>query len=523
MRKLIVPLLIFLAAGCSRGAPPPPPVVNPPSTPPPVVEAPPSPPPVAGPAAEGFLPKPGQPYSYALSDGTSANEWFVRDGDRLIGAYNGKTYVTWFVRPDGVWRPDPKGQALLRYLPPVMQPGLAWKQQSGADEVWFRLAEKDSCNRVGRGMPCWELTVLNRMERTVFRFTELYGIIYASSDNFTTRSDSYIKAAAEPAKGDAPPREQMLKDGARLPAEPLPAVTEVTVVQFDQAEQALLTRAGARREIDLNGDGKPEVINGPLGQWTTVPFAMYDGNGNRLEHAFFDLHYPSDQHRLDLVKVKGHERMATLYQVGRPGKWHWSDLRWLVGNDLRTVWGWQPKTNWIWAATVRVDPDGTVVALGDPDEMGGYTWTRYYGVDGKYIAVLEREEVKAGAYPADPAGLLTAALVAKWFGQDADLARYIPDGGARNALVAAKISKPNYTVEKAMVGKLVPKESGDGQWTIPAIEAAPVAMDQPVDWLVEVGQYEGYYFWSGRVTFGREPDGRLVIRKWEVTADGFIY
>ncbi|HYF79213.1 MAG TPA: hypothetical protein VD973_18965 [Symbiobacteriaceae bacterium] len=539
MRKLLALLLAMtfaLAAGCSKQADPTPPVTVPPTdTTAPQEPAPASPPAASGPRAADYLPKPGAAYFYVLSDGSTSTEYFYSDGDRLIGSYNGKPYVTWFTTEDGVWRPDPQGPGLLRYLPPVLQSSLAWKQTSGNDEVFFLLEDKGSCRTAqdyNRQVPCWELSVLNRQELTVLQFAPEVGVIYAQSTNYKTPSDSYIKRL-EPASPppEAPPaREQMLKGAAPLPTGPRQAVTAITPANFHAAVKALRSRAGALLEIDMNGDGKVELIEGPIGSWHAAPLRFYGSNGLIVEHAFTDLQYlrPGDQHRVDVVQLKGIEQPVLMYQAGGAGQQHWTDFKLMDGDQFQSVWGWHPKTNLLWMASVRVSEDGIVIAEGDPQAMGGYSLTRRYRVErGKagawpYVAMLEGEEIKASAYPSTPADLLTAALVASWFGLEEDLARYMPGTAVRGALAAAEIGKPNYTVRPARVGKLTEKQYGNNL-PIPDIQETSVALGQPVEFLLEVGQYEGYNAYTGKVVFDKAADGRMVIIQFELAKKEFIY
>lgn len=539
MRKLLALLLIAafaLAAGCSKTAAPPPQVAVPPTdTSAPQEQTPSSPQPAAGPRAADYLPKPGSPYFYTLSDGTTSTEYFFSDGDRLIGSYNGKAYVTWFATKEGVWRPDPQGPGLLRYLPPVLQDSMAWKQTSGDAEVFFLLEDQGSCRTAvdyNRPIPCWELNVLNRQALTVLHFAPEVGVIFAQSIDYKTPADSYIKrvALASPSVEAPPVREQMLKDAAPLPKGPLPAVTPISPADFQAALKAVRAKAGAFLEIDLNGDGKMETVEGPVGSWHVAPLRLYGSDGLVVEHAFGDLQSAQSgmQHRVDIVQLKGIEHIALMYQVRVPGQWHSTDVKLMDGDQLKSVWGWHPKTNLLWMDAVRVSEDGVIVAEGDPANMGGYNLTRRFSVErGRagtwpYRAKLEGEEIKAGAYPTAPADLLTAALVASWFGLEDDLASYMPDPAVRGALAAAEIGKPNYDFPPARVGKLTEKRYGNNP-PIPDLQETPVTLDQPVDFLLEIGQYEGYSAYTGKVTFSKDANGRIVIRRFELTKKEFIY
>lgn len=73
----------------------------------------------------------------------------------------------------------------------------------GDAHVWFRLQAVSAC--ADQIPTCWEVTVLNRGERTVFRFVKGLG-------------------------------------------------------------------------LDLNGDGKPNLVRARLGEWTTAPVEFYQGS-----------------------------------------------------------------------------------------------------------------------------------------------------------------------------------------------------------------------------------------------------
>lgn len=540
MRGLALALALLLAAaGCSRGGDQGPATGGAPATPLATPhqstrpEAPVDRPAAAAdPPAAVLLPTDGTHHSYFLAPDQFAEEHYVRDGERLIGSYNGKTYVTWFITEQGIWRADPKGPALLRYLPPVLKDGTAWKQASGSEDVLFLLRERAKCDHpVGNAVEgCWELTVLNRLERTLFRFASGDGILYVWSENLQDPADAYTKVRRVPPPVADPPRDRLVQEGARRPAGPLPAVTEISAAEFHEALRAELKRAGRPfLEIDLNGDGAQERIEGKLGEWHSAPLHLFAADGRRLEHAFhnrFDQNAP--QHRLDVVTIPGIDRPTLLYQHGRPGTWHAISTRWLH-EDLVGAFGWHPRIFEAFGADVRIDGDGAIVVTNNPADLAGYTWTRRYRVEKqngsqvRYGAKLLEERVSAGPYPSGHADLVTAAFVAHWFGLDGDLERYVPDPAARAALQAAKVTRPPYVPARAEVGKIVERPGRDPQVTYPEVEPAPVAPDGNAQFLLRVTQYEGAFYHSGRVTFGREADGRLVIRRLEVDKSRFVY
>jgi hypothetical protein len=142
-------------------------------------------------------------------------EQLLREGDRLVGAQNGKPYVTWYIQPDGVWRLDPKdGSNLLQYLPAVLTDDLAWKQVSGNGVVWFHLERQEplTCANITK-VPtpqCWKVTVLNQGESIAFTFATGVGPVLAVAETFAHPAASFVKTLQEVRAGGPNP-------GARTP------------------------------------------------------------------------------------------------------------------------------------------------------------------------------------------------------------------------------------------------------------------------------------------------------------------
>jgi hypothetical protein len=157
----------------------------------------PAPAPAPETAAADLFPTADAHVVYTLTDQDKApvtvEEDWVRDGDRLLMAAGGVTYAVWYIRSDGVWRADPKGGArLLRYLPPTLKSGLAWRQQVPGREVFFRLSEAaGACQDAG---PCWKLEVANAGEATTFMFAGGHGPVRAEAVNHSHPADSFVKA-----------------------------------------------------------------------------------------------------------------------------------------------------------------------------------------------------------------------------------------------------------------------------------------------------------------------------------------
>lgn len=77
--------------------------------------------------AEQLLPQPDTPYSSTIGQGTVVR-YYVRDGNRLIGAVDGITAETWFVTAEGIRMSDAAEPSPLLYFPAQLQENVAWKQ-----------------------------------------------------------------------------------------------------------------------------------------------------------------------------------------------------------------------------------------------------------------------------------------------------------------------------------------------------------------------------------------------------------
>jgi hypothetical protein len=521
-----------LVAGCSR-----PPASQEPTLTPQTPTATEQPAPTApGVAADMVLPRDNASYIYNLSGDSLVEEAYVRDGDRLIGSYNGKVYVTWFITPEGVYRLDPKGKVLLRYLPPVLPDDeVAWKQTSGGEAVWFDLRRVGDCHGYDALVKsaCWSLTVLNRGERVSYLLGLGQGIIKAESANLVKPAESYTKDLAGAGQTPPPAREVFLRDGARRPDGALPTVTAVEPAAFEAEAKALPIKYGANvTAVDLDGDGKPEYLQGALGKWHREPLQLYRNDSSLVEHAFYSLpESPTVQHMAEVVTVPGLPQPALVYHAGQPDQAHQATVRFLRDGKLVGVWGWAPKTDLIWGTYVSIEQDGTVVVTNAPAEMAGYTWVRRYRIVEEKTenwaplrANLVGETVTVGAYPTEPDELLTAAFVAHWYKAPADLARYAPNEAVQQAMAAQQgFTRPNYVPDRAETGKLTWRTVGTPGTNVPEIAPAPPSADGSTEFLVTVGLYEGYNYWTGHVTFGKADDGRLIITAITFEKTGFIY
>lgn len=535
-RTLLLLCSLLLLTGCaSPGLPAPEPVHQPPvDQGAGAVEPAPAPPPVTAERAGGSLLPPADRFIfYQGRHAGPVEEFYVRDGDRLIGGpIGGESAVTWFITEQGVWRADPKGGGLLRYLPPTLRENLAWKQQSGADEVWFHLQERSDCAALyGIQSECWQLTVLNRLEREIALFAAGEGAVHRWTENLARpeQSDTLYRDVREPSA--RPPREQVLARGARLPEGPLPAVTEVSPAEFGQAVTAMLRQAGRPVvEVDLDGDGRPERIEGRLGEWHRESLYLFRADGRLVPEWLMANEGPDlRHHRLELVSIPGIQRPTLLYQYGDPDSWRRVSPRWLTSDGLIGAYGWHPKLMDAVGASLRLEADGTLVLGGVPAELAGYSWTRQYrlaptGDERRpYQAELVGEEAAPGGYPSDPADLLTAALMARWFGLEEMVGQYIPDPAVRAAFLKTEISRSPYIPRPAEVGSLTWRQEQGWQKAAPEITPSMPAADGSADFLLRVGQWEGFHYYAGRIRFVSGPDGRSTISGFELTHTDFLF
>jgi len=165
------------------------------------------------------------------------DEYLLREEGTAVAVQAGNTYATWHLTEEGVYRLDPKGGGvLLQYLPHTVEDGRAWKQLSGSQDVWFKTALGPADCKGADDQPCWDLTVLNRGEKTLFRFAPGYGPIRVISDNFVAPAESFekVKTADGPSHLSPEHRAQAIA-AARPPTQSKPFTVESTVAEFDAA------------------------------------------------------------------------------------------------------------------------------------------------------------------------------------------------------------------------------------------------------------------------------------------------
>lgn len=203
---------------------------------------PPPPPPAATIKAQELWPAKDMALSFSIKDANQpvpyrVDEYLLREEGSAVAVQAGNTYATWHITEDGIHRLDPKGGGvLLLYLPETVQDGQVWKQTSGSQDVWFKtVLGPGDCKGIGN-QPCWDLTVLNRGEKTLFRFAPGYGPIRVISENFPAPAESFekVKTADGPSQLSPEHRAQAIA-ASRPPTQEKPFAVESTLADFDAA------------------------------------------------------------------------------------------------------------------------------------------------------------------------------------------------------------------------------------------------------------------------------------------------
>ncbi len=485
------------------------------------------------PPAVQLLPGDGAQHHFFRSDLTSVEEHYIRDGARLIGASNGEPYVTWFITDQGIFRRDPKGPGLLRYLPPEPEDGLAWKQRGGDADVWFNLQAVPECHSpLGPTYDaCWQLTVLNRQEQTVYVFApgpapegwigDMTGILDERVDHFADPAQSFVKRRGQAQPAEPPSRAAMLAGAEPWPADMYAPVQPVTLAQFRSEQLRQAAEAGLPvREVDLNGDGAAEALIGRLGEWHADEVWILDSRGNRLR-AIHDWLPDSVLGRVDLVTIPGIASPVLIRETGSPAAWHAIAVEWMEGDQFVSPWGWHPKTNLAFGMGYGILPDGAVEITGS---LSGYTFVSRYVIERApgesafpYLARQLSQEVTPGPHPTTAADLLTALFVARWYGLADQIEGYIPDPAVRAAFMDQDVGRVRYNPIPVRVGRIVEAEYG------PRIEPAPPGPDGSIEFMASVQEYEGGSYWTGRAVIGTGEDGRLVVESLEFLDHGWVY
>jgi hypothetical protein len=503
-----------------------------PETPPPAAtEAPPPPPlPELVPAAS-LLPAADWRITFSVRDlgqpPVEVEEDLLLDGGRLVGLYNGMPYVTWLLREDGLWRLDPKGGgALLRYLPPILQDGEAWRQRSGSAEVWFRLRrlEPECTGWPWPGQPeqCWELTVLNRGEKIVFTLVSGIGPVHVNAQNWETPRESFIKAITDHRASPLTEarRTEVLGHVKPLEAEP-GAVIPVSPAEFDAATVHMMNAYGPKlpvQKLDINGDGREETVRGQLNAWNALPVQFFAADGVTLLGSF----EPQPQHRMRAIRLPGHPGHLLLYENGNPEERFDVTLLYLGAAGVEMTQGWDVRVRGTAANRVTVTDDGRIVVEWEMQDPARHRRIRTYRFQGgeRPAVVLESTVFVPAAgelvRPATHEELLLAAFVARWYNLLDELPRYFTTPEAATAFGAdIRITEPNYRPGEVKLGRVNPVATQAGT-CLPAVENAPIGADGTVGFAAGWGGFEWCASLWGQVTFGRDGEGRLLIQQLRI-------
>lgn len=541
MRRIALLLIVAVSLGCSR-VPPPEPMVESetrsggdvfvrqavPSTLPGPVHPP-------GPPAAYLFPSEDKKATFLLrdrgQDERKVEELLLRDGDRVTAVLDSQAYATWLVRPDGVWRADPHHpDAMLRYLPPHLRDGMVWQQQSGGADVWFRLREAGSC---GEGPDtCWDLTVLNRNEQTVFRFAPEHGVVSAVATHWAEPERSFAKyAVASPAPVVLTREERERLLVTRLAPTGLVPVVEATTDAYTQAAQQAIstTPAGVQLlRMDLNADGQPDLVRGRFGEWNADPLELFQADGTFMGA------YPAPEggtHRAEPVAFRGMRRPAFLLQVDSPRGGRTVTILEAHTRSEGKTWhlyptnGWMAKASWTQADRVTWSEEGTITVEWDMQDPARHTRAaRYRWVDEpersyahvRRESVSYRPELAALVYPDTPRGVLQAAWVARWYNLADELPRYFASPEAAAAFAADdRIYSPNYRPGEVKIGQVLTPYPQKGDCFAQVEEAEPQG-EAPLGFVASWDGFEWCAAAWGRVSFTTGIDGRILIDQFEM-------
>lgn len=474
--------------------------------------------------AEVLLPPTDSLLTYYATGQDRITEQYIRDGARLIGAANQKTRVTWYINEFGVWQRDaldPTGSTWLRYLPPVLVQGLTWRQQSAGAEVWFRLTERTACGYLmGQELErCWELAMINRGTRTIYRFAAPYGVIHIRHDDLRDPKGSYEKelTRVEPGTVSTELRQRMYTDSDYLRSGPMPAVSEANPDQFVQAQLTALNAAGRPyRLIDLDADGVEERVEGEIGQATNHPLLIWNRDGLEVSRGYGS----RPPHHADLIYMPWLDRPALMIRSTVKERPPILSLLWLRREGLTPTFGWHPKATQTFGNSVQMLADGQLEITWDMQDPAGHTWVRTYRIEPGtpwYRANLTREDFRPSGpqvqRPKTEADLITAAFVARWYNLNEELELYFADPGAADSFRARRdVERPPYLPGKAQVGKLIPPARSTDP---PRLESASPGEDGSIEFMIRVQEYESSTYYTGRAVITKRADDTLVIKRLE--------
>lgn len=502
MKRFVILLVIALILnGCGRQATPQPePNVLPVPTP-----APPTPAleqrsiSSDRPASSRVFPREEGLYRFNLKEGYTGRgraieeEWVTEPG-RLVATQGGRPYVSWLWRADGVWRADPKNaEILLRYLPQDLVES-TWRQRSGDTWVYFRLRSEAYPNSA------WVLTVLNRGERTEWRF---------GSGQLVSAEDPAHPDAAFIKEGDASPERPVPAERrtAILNAAPMPTGTPAAVEEIAPAQfvKALLAIPGYElREANLDAQA-PTVRM--VGVFTRTTWFGPELLGTKDEVLLRPSGYGGEG-LYTLATLGGQPRLL----VQRDG---YLELYWVEFHNgtwsAEVAWDLGAKSYSTPATRTRVLPDGRVEVGWEPQaDPAKHRRIRHF-------TMTEKDQVTwlddtwapaAGALrrPETPLELLQAFVFAQAYGLQEEAKGYLARPEMASRFPLPDQPKPRYTEPEVGVGRV----SVDCKITTGDPPAAG-----PIPFYALYGEYEGVTLQHGTAQVGKAPDGRLVIESIE--------
>lgn len=496
MRRIgLFVLVLLLLVGCGRPEPQPSiPSVEKAATPAPEQSVVTSDPP---PASRVFPLEDGV-YRFVLREGyegsqSEIEEEWVREDGRLVATQGGRPYVSWLWRPDGIWRADPKNpKVLLRYLPQDLVEG-SWRQRSGDAWVYFRLREESFPNFA------WVLTVLNRGDRTEWRF--------GSGQHVSAEDPARPAAAFTKYGGGKEGAVTAERRAAILAAAPFPTGEPATVeaITSSQFVDGLIAIGYERQQLDLNADGQPDPLVGLFSRTTWFGPELLDpaeqvllrpgGYGEEGLHMIAAL---GGQPRF---LIQRHEVLELLWVEFRDGHW-----------QAAFAWDLAPKSYVTPATRTKVLPDGRIQVEWEPvNDPGKHRRVRHFTMTeaDKVTWLDDMWEVAGGALrrPESPLDLLQGFIFAQAYGLQEEARSYLARPEMASRFPLPDQPKPRYTEPAVRVGQV-------DQATC-LFKKGEMPTSGPIPFYAIYGEYEGVTLQHGTAVVGRAPDGRLVIESIE--------
>lgn len=485
-RSLTLLVVALLLVGCSKSDPAPEEVTR--SEPPPTITR---------KGSHPFLPDRDYIYSanrLTRGDQGALTEQWLREEGRLIFAEDGRPVRQWAIGETGVWAPDPHNPAImLRLLPAEPKDGLVWHQESDGQRVWFRLRQT-----AAGGNDRWLLTMLNRGARFDYEFDP-------QNFSFNRREAEVIIMGAAMSQPIDPGQRAIIL----ALAPPLPTRLAEVITADQAAFAAALTAlpGQARVEVDVDGDGRLEQIVGALGQWSGSPIDLLAADGAHLR----------------TIGLGGISRVEP-FMVGREprllidegGTLH---LRWFGAHGEEAALAMGPDLFRTPATSYRQLEDGLLEVTWEPGDAAGHRRIRTLRIEpgGGVTLEAERWEAVDGALrPATTArAALEGLLFTRWYGRpDSEALRYLANPSDLSLIKGLRPVRQNLGPEVSF--GLIPKGGFDCQFER-AGEPIPEGWGAPSGFGI-IESYPGGEtdVTLGRASFGRAPDGRVVIEQLEI-------